>query len=101
MSWTDPCGKCGHHRADCDCDDGYHSIWSDEPRKTNVTISSEEKLESKIKHTFGGERMYSKSDVEKLCRLAFSAGEAYRTGSHEGFIQIHPNENDWIEKNLK
>ena len=19
MSWTDPCGNCGEHRADCDC----------------------------------------------------------------------------------
>lgn len=19
MSWTDPCGNCGQHRADCDC----------------------------------------------------------------------------------
>jgi hypothetical protein len=19
MSWTDPCGNCGSHRADCDC----------------------------------------------------------------------------------
>jgi hypothetical protein len=26
MSWSDPCGNCGNHRADCDCTDGYKSI---------------------------------------------------------------------------
>ena len=47
------------------------------------------------------QRMYSKEDVEELCRNAFKAGEAYRTGEHIYFKQIHPNENAWIKENLK
>lgn len=23
MSWSDPCARCGYHRADCDCEEGY------------------------------------------------------------------------------
>lgn len=26
MSWTDPCGNCGEHRADCSCKGGYSSV---------------------------------------------------------------------------
>ena len=46
-------------------------------------------------------RMYSRSEVEELCEKAFYAGESYRTGSCEGFKQIHPNKHDWIKENLK
>mgnify|MGYP007030558759 CR=1 FL=1 len=27
MSWTDPCGNCGRHRADCECEN-YASVES-------------------------------------------------------------------------
>ena len=46
-------------------------------------------------------RGYSRSEVEKLCEKAFYAGEAYRTGSCEGFKQIHPDKHEWIKENLK
>ena len=46
-------------------------------------------------------REYSRSEVEELCSKAFDAGGAYRTGSCEGFKQIHPNKHDWIKENLK
>jgi len=26
MSWSDPCGYCGRHRADCECLSGYASV---------------------------------------------------------------------------
>lgn len=26
MSWSDPCGRCEKHRADCDCEKGYVSV---------------------------------------------------------------------------
>ncbi len=47
---------------------------------------------------FKEEKMYSRSEVEELCRKAFDAGEAYRTGSCEGFKQIHPNKYEWIKE---
>lgn len=50
---------------------------------------------------FKEEKKYSRSEVEELCRKAFDAGEAYRTGSCEGFKQIHPDKHDWIKENLK
>ena len=50
---------------------------------------------------FKEEKIYSRSEVEKLCEKAFYAGEAYRTGSCEGFKQIHPDKHEWIKENLK
>ena len=50
---------------------------------------------------FKEEKMYRRSEVEELCGKAFDAGEAYRTGSCEGFKQIHPNKYEWIKENLK
>ena len=50
---------------------------------------------------FKEEKMYSRGEVEELCGKAFYAGEAYRTGSCEGFKQIHPNKYEWIKENLK
>lgn len=38
MSWTDPCGNCGNHRADCDCKDGYSSV------RTNDTNTEDRQL---------------------------------------------------------
>ena len=38
MSWTDPCGNCGNHRADCDYKDGYNSA------RTNDTNTEDRKL---------------------------------------------------------
>jgi len=45
MSWADPCGKCGKHRASCDCEDGYHCVWPDEEeleRLKNISQSNKE-----------------------------------------------------------
>lgn len=50
---------------------------------------------------FKEEKMYSRSEVVELCSKAFSAGEAYRTGSCEGFKQIHLDKHDWLKENLK
>ena len=50
---------------------------------------------------FKWEKIYSRSEVKELCEKAFYAGEAYRTGSCEGFKQIHPNKYEWIKENLK
>ena len=50
---------------------------------------------------FKEEKKYSRGEVEELCGKAFDAGEAYRTGSCEGFKQIHPDKYEWIKENLK
>lgn len=58
-------------------------------------------LNNTISIRFKEEKMYSRSEVEKLCGKAFDAGEAYRTGSCDLFKQIHPDKHEWIKENLK
>ena len=58
-------------------------------------------LNNTISILFKEEKKYSRGEVEELCGKAFDAGEAYRTGSCEGFKQIHPNKYEWIKENLK
>jgi hypothetical protein len=67
----------------------------------SIRFKEEKGITPIVKYTLGGERMYSRSEVESLCKTAFEAGEAYRTGSCEGFKQIHPTYKCWIKENLK
>ena len=72
-------------------------MWKDKGLQL-VMLPSEDNT---ISIQFKEEKKYSRGEVEELCGKAFDAGEAYRTGSCEGFKQIHPNKYEWIKKNLK
>ena len=72
-------------------------MWKDKGLQL-VMLPSEDNT---ISIQFKEEKKYSRGEVEELCDKAFYAGEAYRTGSHEGFKQIHPDKHDWIKENLK
>ena len=48
MSWTDPCGNCGSHRADCSCGDwnGYNKKKTIKELEDLLVFNSEdEKIE--------------------------------------------------------
>ena len=72
-------------------------MWKDKGLQLVILPSEDNTISTQFKE----EKMYSRSEVEKLCEKAFDAGEAYRTGSCEGFKQIHPNKYEWIKENLK
>ena len=87
----------------------YESYWEDyHGRETNVELDFCYNLnrlkvnpDNTISILFKEKKKYSLGEVEELCGKAFDAGEAYRSGSCEGFKQIHPNKYEWIKENLK
>ena len=79
------------------CKTNYNIMWKDKGLQLVILPSEDNTISTQFKE----EKKYSRGEVEELCGKAFDAGEAYRTGSCEGFKQIHPDKHDWIKENLK
>ena len=79
------------------CKTNHNIMWKDKGLQLVMLPSEDNTISTQFKE----EKKYSRGEVEELCGEAFDAGEAYRTGSCEGFKQIHPNKYEWIKENLK
>lgn len=77
MSWSDPCGNCGQHRADCECDN-----YSTDNQQNEISIVIPE------------ERLYTKEEVLAMCK------QSYNLRTIDEDVRSTKSFEEWFNRNL-